>query len=34
MGSMHGSYQMVDADGRQFNAEIEPFLLVDPLDLN
>jgi ApaG protein len=34
MGSMHGAYQMVDSKGRQFEAEIEPFLLVDPLDLN
>jgi ApaG protein len=28
-GSMHGSYQMVAADGTRFNAEIRPFTLGD-----
>ena len=34
MGSMHGSYQMVDSEGTQFDAKIAPFVLVNPLDLN
>ena len=34
MGSMRGSYQMVDQAGRLFDAEIAPFLLADPLDMN
>ena len=34
MGSMEGTYQMVDANGRQFDAEIPAFVLVDPLELN
>jgi uncharacterized protein affecting Mg2+/Co2+ transport len=25
MGTMHGTYQMVRADGNRFNAEIAPF---------
>ena len=27
VGSMHGAYQMVRSDGRQFDAEIAPFAL-------
>ena len=34
MGSMHGSYQMVDSEGQQFDARIAPFVLVNPMDLN
>ena len=34
MGSMQGTYQMVDSAGHQFDAAIEAFVLVDPLDLN
>jgi len=34
MGSMEGCYQMVDSTGRQFEAEIPAFVLVDPLELN
>ena len=29
-GSMHGTYRMVTEDGRQFDAEIAPFALVQP----
>ncbi|MBK5968284.1 MULTISPECIES: Co2+/Mg2+ efflux protein ApaG [Thiorhodovibrio] len=29
IGSMHGSYQMLAADGTRFNAEIRPFSLGD-----
>ena len=34
VGSMHGSYQMVAADGAQFDAPIEPFGLAVPNSLN
>ena len=34
MGSMHGTYQMILRDGKQFDAEIAPFVLVDPMQLN
>jgi len=34
LGSMHGSYQMVGADGEAFDAEIAPFTLSDPQSLN
>ena len=34
MGSIHGTYQMVDSEGAQFDATISPFVLVNPLDLN
>ena len=30
VGSMHGSYQMVTADGQKFNAQIAPFTLAAP----
>jgi ApaG protein len=33
-GSMHGSYQMVRADGSQFDATIAPFSLSLPYTLN
>ncbi|HJL16217.1 MAG TPA: Co2+/Mg2+ efflux protein ApaG [Sandaracinaceae bacterium LLY-WYZ-13_1] len=33
-GTMHGAYQMVRDDGAQFDAEIAPFSLRMPLDLN
>lgn len=29
-GSMHGSYEMEDQDGRRFNVDIPPFALRDP----
>jgi len=34
LGSMHGSYQMVAADGSRFDAEIAPFSLAVPTALN
>ena len=34
VGSMHGTYQMVTADGEQFDAEIAPFTLAIPNSLN
>jgi ApaG protein len=34
VGSMHGSYQMVTADGERFDAEIAPFTLAVPNSLN
>ncbi len=34
VGSMQGSYQMVTADGEQFDAIIEPFTLAVPNALN
>ena len=33
-GSMHGTYQMVRADGSEFDATIAPFALVLPYSLN
>jgi len=33
-GSMHGTYQMVRADGSQFDATIAPFSLLLPYSLN
>jgi ApaG protein len=33
-GSMHGSYQMLTADGEEFDAEIAPFSLAMPYSLN
>jgi len=33
-GTMQGEYQMVRADGTQFEAEIAPFLLAVPNSLN
>jgi len=34
MGTMHGQYEMVRDDGARFSAEIAPFTLCDPLELN
>jgi ApaG protein len=34
IGSMHGSYQMVGADGERFDAKITPFSLAVPTALN
>ena len=34
VGSMHGSYQMVTADGERFDATIAPFTLAVPNALN
>lgn len=34
VGSMHGTYQMVTADGEQFDAVIAPFTLAVPNSLN
>lgn len=33
-GTMHGSYQMIRDDGVRFDAEIAPFTLTMPVDLN
>jgi len=33
-GTMHGSYQMLREDGRALDAEIAPFTLSMPSDLN
>jgi ApaG protein len=34
VGRMHGSYQMVDDEGLEFDAEIRPFLLSMPRTLH
>ncbi|RME21652.1 MAG: Co2+/Mg2+ efflux protein ApaG [Deltaproteobacteria bacterium] len=34
LGSMHGSYQVVDAEGEHFDVEIAPFTLAEPYALN
>jgi ApaG protein len=34
VGAMHGTYQMVAADGARFDAEIAPFSLAVPTALN
>ncbi len=34
VGSMHGSYQMVNAEGQAFEAPIEPFTLAGPMALH
>lgn len=34
VGSMHGSYQMMTADGERFEAQIAPFTLAVPNSLN
>ena len=34
VGTMHGTYQMVSADGREFDAEVAPFTLAKPYELN
>jgi ApaG protein len=31
VGTMHGSYQMVGEDGEQFDAQIAPFSLSEPM---
>ena len=31
VGTMHGSYQMVTATGEQFDAEVAPFSLSEPM---
>jgi ApaG protein len=33
-GTMHGSYEMVAADGRRFDVEIPPFALGQPHSIN
>ncbi len=34
VGSMHGTYQMVAADGTRFDAEVAPFTLAEPFAFN
>lgn len=34
VGSMHGTYQMIRADGESFDAAIAPFTLAHPTALN
>jgi ApaG protein len=34
VGTMHGTYQMVDEDGEPFDAEIAPFTLAEPYAIN
>lgn len=34
VGTMHGSYQMVNARGERFDAVIAPFTLAEPYALN
>jgi len=34
VGAMHGTYQMLTAEGETFDAEIAPFTLADPTALN
>lgn len=34
VGTMHGTYQMVTADGERFDATIAPFTLAEPYALN
>ena len=34
LGAMQGSFQMVREDGTTFDAEIEPFVLADPAQMN
>lgn len=34
IGTMQGSYQLVDSDGESFDAEIKPFLLATPHQVN
>lgn len=34
VGSMHGSYQMVNAEGESFEAPIAPFTLAGPMALH
>ena len=34
MGTMHGTYQMVDPEGGTFDAEVAPFTLAEPFAVN
>ncbi len=34
VGTMHGTYQLVDMHGNQFEAEIAPFRLAEPRRVN
>jgi ApaG protein len=34
MGTMHGTYQMVNDAGERFDAEVAPFTLAEPFALN
>ncbi len=34
MGTMHGTYQMVNDRGERFDANIAPFTLAEPLSVN
>ncbi len=34
LGSMHGSFRMLDVDGEEFDAMIDPFVLEDPDTVN
>ncbi len=34
LGSMHGSFRMLDIDGEEFDAMIDPFVLEDPDTVN
>ncbi len=34
IGTMHGTFQMVADDGEQFEVEIAPFTLADPMSVN
>lgn len=34
VGTMHGSYRMVTAAGDEFDAEIAPFSLAEPMSVN
>jgi ApaG protein len=32
-GSMHGTYQMIDQSGEQFDVQIAPFTLTEPYNM-
>jgi ApaG protein len=34
MGTMHGSYRMVEPDGGTFDADVAPFTLAEPFAVN
>ena len=34
VGTMHGTYELVTDDGEQFDAEIAPFTLAEPMSVN
>ena len=34
LGSLHGSFRMLDIDGEEFDAMIDPFVLEDPDTVN